>query len=547
MRALEGFKQIAQFARPETMRRLREAGAVSALSPVAISASLPWLLGRGPSLGIVSQMNAIVVGSKPAVHDRNGTVTWRDLDRRVNRMANRLGEAAVRSSDNVALLLRNGREFAEILLGTQKAGLVAAPLNTWAQTKELRATIENASPFLLVYDVRHAHQLEDAVPPELMLVAVGDPAAALPGSIPYEEFLSEAASGPPFPFTRAHNAPKVIIHTSGTTGTPKGAKRDAAATGIGALADLLGVVPYRRDDIVVCPAPLFHSFGLATFTFATALGATVVLPDGFEPEEALELIAVHRATAASFVPVMIRRICDLPEDVRAKFDLTSLRIVLASGSAMSPELRRAACDTFGNVLYDLYGSTEAGWVTIATPRDIEERPTSVGRPVPGIELALFTPEGTRAPAGAPGEIFVRSEIAFEGYVGGGARDAREGFMSIGDVGRLDSDGYLYIDGRADDMVVVGGENVYPIEVEAVIESIAGVREAAVLGVEDPEYGHVLAAAVVGNVTAAEVEKRCRRELASYKVPRRIELVADLPRTGTGKVVKGELARKFKDL
>ncbi|HVL65359.1 MAG TPA: AMP-binding protein [Actinomycetota bacterium] len=539
MSAIEGLRQVGQFVKPANMRRLREAGAVSPLSPIAVSAALPWLLGRGPSLGVVSQMNSLVVGGKPAIHDRDGSLTWRELDGRANRLAHALIGAGVQPGETIAALLRNGREFVELLLATQKAGFVAAPLNTWGKTRELAASIENAQPRLLLYDVKHKEQVEAIRPDGLPLVAAGDPTEALAGSTPYDEFLARGAGRPPAPFTRKRAVPKVIIHTSGTTGAPKGARRDASAAGVSALTNLLQVIPYRRDDIVLCPAPLFHSFGLATVTFAIALGATLVLPERFGPEESLRLIERHRATAASFVPVMIRRICNLPPEERA-CDLSSLRVVLASGSAMSPELRRAASEVFGPVVYDLYGSTEAGWVSIATPEDLEKRPTSVGRPVPGIELALFDGDGKRVAAGAPGEIFVRSEVAFEGYTGGGSRQEREGFLSIGDVGRQDEEGYLFIEGRADDMVVVGGENVYPVEVEAAIEGVPGVQEAAVLGIEDPEYGQVLAAAVVGDVTEQQVIEACRSELASYKVPRRVAVVDDLPRTGTGKVIKARV-------
>ncbi|HEV3472688.1 MAG TPA: AMP-binding protein, partial [Actinomycetota bacterium] len=299
-------------------------------------------------------------------------------------------------------------------------------------------------------------------------------------------------------------------------------------------------VPYHRDDVVLCPAPLFHSFGLATLTFATALGSTIVLPDWFDPEDSLRLIEQHRATAASFVPVMLRRIVSLDQPARARYDLSSLRIVMASGSVLSTDLRKAVSDLMGDVLYDLYGSTEVGWVAIATPEDIRTRPQTVGRPVEGIDIAVFATDGRRLPTGETGELFVKSEVQFEGYTSGESKDEREGFMAIGDLGRIDGDGYLYVESRSDDMVVVGGENIYPIEVEQVIESVPGVEEVTVLGVADEEYGQVLAAFVVGDADLDGVRARCEAELASYKVPKRIERLEELPRTSTGKVVKRDL-------
>jgi acyl-CoA synthetase (AMP-forming)/AMP-acid ligase II len=538
-----GIKQLIQVAHPRTLKRLHAAGMLGPLSPIGISASLPWLVGRGPSLGIASLINGLMLGNKLAIIDDHGSISWRDLDRNANRFAHALSAAGLGGGDRVALLLRNGREFAETVLGAQKLGVVACPMNTWAKPRELQATIERAEARVIVYDARHADGIDETTTDHAVLVQVGE-GETKRGSIPYLAFRDHAASSPPSPFTRDRGSAKVVIHTSGTTGLPKGAQRDASAAGLGELANLLEVVPYHRDDIVFCPAPLFHSFGLATFTFATVIGATLVLPERFDPAGSLASIAEHHATAASFVPIMMRRICDLDASVKATYDLRSLRIVLASGSAMSPQLREHATAVFGNVIYDLYGSTEAGWVAIATPSDIVERPLSVGRPVPGIEVLVLSETGERLGPGEIGEIYVRSNVIFEGYTSGDPRPVRDGSISVGDVGHLDNDGYLYIDGRADDMVVVGGENVYPIEVEEAIETIDGVDEAAVVGIADEEYGQILVAFVTGSASEEDILAHCKRELSSYKVPRRVVLVDDLPHTVTGKVVKRALAEQL---
>lgn len=537
--ALQGLRQMAQYASPSTLKRLREAGATHPMGLVALAGSLPWLLGRGPSLGVVSRMNSIVLGDKPAIHDRTGTLTWKELEVRANRAAHLLQEAGVVGGDRIALVLRNGREMIEVTLAAQKLGVIACPMNTWAKPKELEAMVSGSAPSLLVYDTLHTEQLK-GLARDLELIAVGDADAALDGSLLYEPALAEQPATPPLPFTRTPGSPKVVIHTSGTTGTPKGAQRDSSAAGIGALANLLAVVPYRRDDVVLCPAPLFHSFGLATFTIAIALGSTMVLPEKFDAEESLDLIERHRVTAASFVPVMIRRIVSLPEDVKDRYDQSSLRVVMASGSALSEDLRRGATELFGPVLYDLYGSTEVGWVTIATPTDMSTHPKAVGKPVPGIDIAVFNEDGQRLPPGELGEIFVKSEVLFQGYTSGESKKVVGDYMTIGDVGRLDDDGYLFIEGRADDMVVVGGENIYPVEIEGVIEDVEGVDEVAVLGVPDEEYGEVLVAFVVGSADPEQIKKVCEQELASFKVPRRIEMRDELPRTSTGKVLKREL-------
>ncbi|MDQ3940090.1 MAG: AMP-binding protein, partial [Actinomycetota bacterium] len=436
-RAFDGLKQLAQIANPRTLKTLRDAGAVGdPRGLVAMAKTMPWLFGRGPSLGIISQAHSIVLGDKVALYDRNGSETWKELDERANQVAHALRASGLRGSDRVALLLRNGREMLEVALGAQKLGIICCPLNTWAKTKELKVTLEQADPRLLVYDTAHADQVKKCAPSELEIVFVGDESKALGASRSYEEWVQEQATNAPPPFTRDRGSPKVVIHTSGTTGKPKGAQRDASQAGLGTLAHLLQVVPYHRDDVVLCPAPLFHSFGLATFTIATALGATLVLPERFDAEESLELIERHAATAASFVPVMIKRIVTLDDAVKKRYDLSSLRIVMASGSAMSPDLRKAAMGLFGDVVYDLYGSTEVGWVTIATPEDMAKHERTVGKPVPGTEVAIFSRDGDRLPADQTGELFIKSNILFEGYTSGETKDEREGYMSIGDLGRL---------------------------------------------------------------------------------------------------------------
>ncbi|CAN5526829.1 long-chain-fatty-acid--CoA ligase FadD2 [soil metagenome] len=538
---LGGLWQIAEILHPNTLKQLRNAGALGAKSPLAVGAALPWLIGRGPSLAILCHMNSIVVGDKPAIHDRIGSISWADLNKRVNRVVRALDSVGVEPGDHVALLLRNGREMVEVALAAQRFGVVACPLNTWAKPTELEATIRNSRPVVLFYDTAHCDIVEQCAPENIPLIAVGSPDGQLPKSAGYEELIAERGTHPPAPFVRRRGTPKVVIQTSGTTGTPKAASRDAAASGLGVLANLLQVVPYRRDDIVYCPAPLFHSFGLATFTFATALGATLVLPRRFDPEGSLELIEKHRCTAASFVPVMMRRILSLPDDVKSKYDLSSLRVVMASGSVLSNDVRRGATELFGSVLFDLYGSTEAGWVAIATPEDMLKDEHTVGRPVPGIDVRVVDADDNPQPTGETGEIYIRSKVMFEGYISGeSTKNTGDGWMSTGDLGHLDDDGFIYIDGRADDMVVVGGENVYPVEIEQVIEDLGGVEEVAVVGVADDDYGQILAAFVAGSVTAGDVIDACKKELASYKVPKRVHILEELPRNATGKILKREL-------
>ena len=542
----DGLKQIGQFLHPRTIVQLHKANALAFKNSIAMMLSLPWLIGRGPSLGIITQMHGFSLARKAALHDRDGCLTWGELDKRANQAGHMLEELGVKGGDRVAMLLRNGHEVVETTLGAQKFGMVACPLNTWAKPKELKFTLSEANASVLIYDTKHSDQVEECAPEGLALVYVGNEDEAVAESYSYVELLGDQSVNPPPFLTREVQKPKVVIHTSGTTGTPKGASRNSSAAGVGALANLLSVVPYSRDDSIVLPAPLFHSFGLATFTFGTALGATFVLPEQFDPEGTLRAIEEHGATACSLVPVMIKRILNLDSEIKSRYDLSSLRVVMASGSAMSTEMRKAAMELFGDVLYDLYGSTEVGWVAIARPQDMLDHPGTVGEPVPGIEVAIFNEDGDRLGPGEVGEIYIKSDVMFEGYTSGDSKEVRDGYMTIGDLGYVDDDGFLFIEGRADDMVVVGGENIYPVEIEETLDDMDGVEDVAVMGVPDDEYGEVLGAFVVGKVKPDDVKKYCKDQLASYKVPKRVEILDELPRTSTGKVLKRELIEQAEE-
>jgi acyl-CoA synthetase (AMP-forming)/AMP-acid ligase II len=460
--AVNDLGPVLELARPSTLGRLWRAGALRPQGAVGLAWALPWLLGRGPSLGILSRIQGVALGPKPAVIDRHGVVTWRDLDRRSDRVARALETCGVGPGSNVALLLRNGREFVEVLLGVQKIGGSACPLNTWAGTAEVRAALEDLRPAAIAYDVRHADRLGPAVPEGTKLVAVGEDARGhLAGAEPYEGWLAAQPAGPLGPLARRRGIGRIVIQTSGTTGRPKGAARDGSGRGLNGLSGLLERLPFRGDNMIVCPVPLFHAFGLLNVTLTMLLGSTLVLPDAFDPKGALALIRRHRATACSLVPVMLRRILDLPEETRRRHDVGSLRLVLVSGSALPGDLRQRAVGSLGDVLHDLYGSTEAGWVAVATPRDLRSRPGTVGRPVEGVEVAILRSDGSPAARGERGEIHARSSARFEGYTSGHRTSERAGRLSLGDIGWLDEEGFLYVEGRADDMAVIGGENVYP--------------------------------------------------------------------------------------
>jgi fatty-acyl-CoA synthase len=291
-------------------------------------------------------------------------------------------------------------------------------------------------------------------------------------------------------------------------------------------------------------APLFHSWGFAHFTLGLILGTTYVLRRKFEPEACLETVERYRCDSLVVVPVMMQRILELPRERRARYDLSSLKVVAASGSALPGDLATTWMDEMGDTLYNLYGSTEVAWASIATPEDMRAAPGTAGQPPRGTVVKLYDENGREVPEGLTGRIFVGNEMLFEGYTGGGSKDVIGSLMATGDVGRFDSGGRLFVEGRDDEMIVSGGENVFPKEVEDTLVRHPAVAEAAALGVEDKDFGQRLRAFVVfepgREASEKELKDHVKDNLARYKVPREIWFLDELPRNITGKVLKREL-------
>ncbi|MGW4633301.1 AMP-binding protein [Nocardia sp. NPDC004415] len=332
-----------------------------------------------------------------------------------------------------------------------------------------------------------------------------------------------------------------VLLTGGTTGTPKGAPRRIESPLAG--AQFVDRVPLRRGQTVLLCAPLFHGTALSQFILALNLGSTVVLHGRFDAARALAQLAEHHADMVVLVPTVLRRILDLGPEALAAADTTALRIVFTAGAALPSALGTRAIETFGPVLYNFYGCTETGTATIATPADWAAAPGTVGKAPVGITVALYAEDGTRiSEPGVVGTVHVGNSIAFHGYSGGGSKQVREGLMSTGDLGHFDSAGRLFIDGRDDDMIVSGGENVFPGEVEDLLHRHPAVTEAAVIGIPDEEFGQRLAAFVVAtDLDAAAVREYVKTHLARFKAPREVIFVDDLPRTPTGKIDRRGLA------
>jgi fatty-acyl-CoA synthase len=491
------------------------------------------LLGGAPSAG------AIRFADRVAIVDELGEVTYKQLDRRSNAIANGWREQGLRPGEGVAILVRNHRGFLDAVFAAAKCGARVILLNTSFAGPQIREVAGREGTDLLVYDEEYAEALEGVDPPRGRWRAWADE----PGEDTLDTLIARQSTAAP---PKAGAAPRITILTSGTTGSPKGAPRSEPRS-LSLLGGLLSRVPFRAREVTEMCVPMFHALGFMQTLVGIGLGSTLVVRRRFDPEETLDSLERHRAAALVVVPVMLQRILALDGDPIAQHDLSSLRIIFVSGSQLGAELARRATDAFGPVIYNLYGSTELAYATIATPEDLREEPGSVGKVVRGSVVKILDDSGEELPPGQTGRIFVGNPSQFEGYTGGGGKEQVRGLMASGDVGHFDHNGRLFIEGRDDEMIVSGGENVFPAEVEELLAHHESVEEAAVIGVDDERFGQRLKAFVVPRAGAQPTEDQLRDyvsdNLARYKTPREVVFLDDLPRNPTGKILKRELVER----
>jgi fatty-acyl-CoA synthase len=493
------------------------------------------VLTHGGIAGLVHAA-ALWHGRRPAIVDEAGQVSYADLDAQANAVANRWREQGLRAGDGVAVLCRNHRWFLVALFAAAKCGARIILLNTDFAGPALREVATREGTDLLVHDEEYAELLDGHDTRLGRWVAWTDDEGRRPDSLGWVTSHGDRRI-PPRPGREA----TLTVLTSGTTGTPKGAARSVPRS-LGALGAVLERVPFRTHQTVELCAPMFHSLGLATAMLALGMGDTLVVRRRFSPSQALHSVEEHRADALVVVPVMLQRMLDDPGCDDA--DLSSLSVVLLSGSQLGSTLARRALQRLGPVVYNLYGSTEVAYASIATPGDLAEAPATVGRVLRGSQVRILDDTGARLPVGETGRIYVGNQIQFEGYTGGGTKDVVDGLMATGDVGHVDEQGRLFVAGRDDDMIVSGGENVFPREVEELLEQHPDVVECAVVGVDDERFGQALKAVVVLREGASWHEDDVRRHvhdhLARYKAPRDVVFLDELPRNPTGKVLTRDL-------
>ena len=483
---------------------------------------------------------------RPAVIDERGTLTWRQLDDRIDALAVALQALRPKGSiagspATVAVMCRNHRGFVEALVASNRIGADVLLLNTSFAGPAMAEVIDREGADVVIYDQEFSDTVDRALQNTPGATRILGWVDTDDGTPTVDALIDTHLGHRPGPSERTSN---IVLLTSGTTGTPKGAKRSEGSGGAGDLKAVLDRTPWRAEEPIVIAAPMFHAWGFSQLLFAGLLACTVVTRRKFDAEATLQLIDRHRATGLAVVPVMFDRIMDLPDETRKRYSGKSLRFATASGSRMRPDVVIGFMDQFGDVIYNNYNATEAGMIATATPEDLRVAPDTAGRPADGTEIRILDAELRDVVAGEVGQIFVRSGTLFDGYTSGTTKDFHDGFMASGDMGYLDDAGRLFVVGRDDEMIVSGGENVYPIEVEKTLVSHPGVAEAAVLGVDDDQYGQRLAAFVVlaqgATVTAEELKQHVRDNLANYKVPRDITILAELPRGSTGKILRNEL-------
>ena len=525
------------------LRKIIESGAFR-LEPPLNYAAMAADIRKWGEIGMLPAFNARRTPNRAAIIDDEGTLTYKELDEAANAVAHGLLAKGVRGGDGVAILARNHRWFAIAEFGCARVGARIILLNSSFSGPQIKEVAEREDAKLLIYDDEYAKDVSKADPPLGKVRALGFTPDSDESSGSDDETLADlVAQHSKAPAPKASKRSSIIILTSGTTGTPKGANRSTPPS-LAPIGGILSHVPFKANEVTSLPAPMFHALGFLHATIGMFLGSTLVLHNKFKPAGVLEDIEKHKVTAVVVVPVMLSRMLDALEKADGKPDLSSLRIIFVSGSALGADVAERTLKDFGPVIYNMYGSTEIAFATIAEPKHLKHNSSTAGPVVKGVKVKIYDDNGKELPQGEVGRIFVGTTFPFEGYTGGGGKQIIDGLLSSGDVGYFDEHGLLFISGRDDEMIVSGGENVFPAEIEDLISGHPDVVEATALGVEDKEWGHRLRAFVVKKQNADldedTVKHYVRDHLAKYKVPREVIFLDELPRNPTGKILKREL-------
>ncbi len=525
----------------KAVRLLSSRGIADLTNPKETVQNLREVRQMGPQAAAVRH-SARIAPDRPALVDERGELSYRELDDQSTAVARGLQAAGITEGTVVAVLARDHRGLLMSKIAAGKLGARIALMNTGFAKPQFAEVCAREKVQAVLHDSEFLDLL-DALPPELprYLTWVDEGTDIPQGTKTFDDLIAENSTEElPPPSTPGG----FIILTSGTTGLPKGAPRTKVSPF--ATAQFLDRMPFKKFDTMVIVSPIFHSTGLGTWLIGSILANKIVVRRRFDAEATLKMVSDHKADILVAVPTMLHRMVELPEEVRAKYDTSSLKAIILAGSALSPELSVRAAEVFGPVVHNLYGSTEVAIATIAKPDELAIAPGTVGRPPITCDVRLYDENDQRIEGNnVTGRIFVRSGAPFEGYTDGRHKQIIDGYMSTGDMGHFQDQGLLMVDGRDDDMIVSGGENVYPQEVENLLLERDDVFDAAVVGVDDVEFGKRLRAFVVPEPgkpqpDAEELKAYIKSNLARYKVPRDVVFLDDLPRNATGKLLRRTL-------
>ena len=495
---------------------------------------------------------------KPGVIDDkpDGTVvtwTYAELEAQANRVANLLLSLGSGPGKKIIWCGPNSPEVVAVINAARKIGAVAVPLNYRLTPDEAEYVVNHSDAQIAYVDWEHAPMfaaMRDRLARVDHIIAVGGPAPE--GTLSDADIAAAPADAPDLGETAGTAG--TMIYTSGTTGKPKGAVRTGAPDPevIGALLNLFGYTP---DDIYITSGPLYHSGPGAFMAASQAFGQTIVVQRRFAAEDWLRLVDKYKVTSTFSAPALVRMICALPAEVKDRYDRSTVKIMLANAAPWSFALKQQYVADFPpESLFEIYGSTELGVDTVLEPKDQMRKPGSCGKPAPGIEIKLFDEDGnvvTGTGPDHPGEVYVRSKGVFDTYYKNDASydsNSRGDYHTVGDIAYWDDEGYLYICDRKSDMIISGGMNIYPAEIEAALEQNPEIYDVAVFGIPSEEWGETVHATVVlapgSTLTADQITAFGREHLASYKVPRSVDFLEELPRTGSGKILKRQLRAPF---
>ncbi|MEO8875498.1 MAG: AMP-binding protein, partial [Polyangiaceae bacterium] len=496
-----------------------------------------------------SQIYRIYAANSPnkvAVRFRDRAITFAELDTRMDKVASGLMARGVSKGSSFVLMMKNRPEFIELQCAASRIGAAAVSVSWRSTADELAYLVKHSGSKMVCFEDELWPVVSEAAKkigmPATMLLAMN---GTVSETARYDNLLE--AEKTKFPDIDPEVDGAVVIYTSGTTGKPKGAVRKFPKDALLQALRFIAETPMRNDDVHLVTCPLYHSTAFGFVALNHMLGAEVVIMDEFKPENFLRDIAKYKVTTTAIVPTMIHRVLTLGPEILGKYDTSSLRAIFAGGAPLPGPLATEAMDQFGDIVFNFYGATETGLVTLGKPGDLRSTPATIGRPVPGNDIRLLDEAGNEVPNGEVGELYVKSTLLVSGYHkdDGATNDSmKQGYFSVGDLARVDRDGKYFIEGRKRDMIISGGVNVYPAEVEGVLEEHPGIGEVAVIGVEDSEWGERVEAYVApkAGVTLDEGEIKLwvRARLSGPKVPRTYIFVDALPRNPTGKVLKREL-------